>query len=244
MLHDTSHRPWPPPERPWALAMRWHDLLFMHWPIPPEQLRAAVPPSLALDTFEGTAWIGIVPFRMSGVRPRALPPLPYLSAFPELNVRTYVTTGGKPGVWFFSLEAARCLAVRVARRMAYLPYYDARMSVQPAGDGVHYMSERTHRGAPPASFRATYGPTGPAYRASPGALDHWLTERYCLYSADCQARVWRGDIHHARWPLQPAAAAVEVNTMTRQIGLRLPDVPPLLHFARRQDVVAWTLRRA
>ena len=243
MLADTDHRPWPLPQRPWALAMRWHELLFMHWPVPREELRARIPPTLSIDTFDGTAWIGVVPFRMGGVRPRLVPPMPWLSAFPELNVRTYVTAGGKPGVWFFSLDAAQPIAVRVARLLAHLQYYDARMSVACSGGDIRYTSERTHRGVPAAALRATYRPNGPVYLPAPGTLDHWLTERYGLYAADRSGRIWRGDIHHARWPLQPAAADVEVNTMTRQIGLGLPDVQPLLHYAERQVVAAWMLRR-
>jgi uncharacterized protein len=243
MLADTTHRPWELPSRPWVFVMHWHDLLFMHWPVSYDALRTSIPPPLTLDTFDGTAWIGVVPFRMTGVRPRALPPLPWLSAFPELNVRTYVTTGGKPGVWFFSLDAANPIAVRIARLVTHLTYYDARMSSKCFGGVVHYTSVRTHRGAPAAAFRGKFQPTGPVYHASPGMLDHWLTERYCLYAADRHGQVWRGDIHHARWPLQPAEAEVHVNTMTHQIGLTLPDTPPLLHFARRLDVVGWTLER-
>jgi uncharacterized protein YqjF (DUF2071 family) len=128
MITETSHRPWELPRRPWMLAMRWHDLLFMHWPMLHVALRALIPPELALDTFDGTAWIGVVPFRMNGVRPRGLPALPWLSVFPELNLRTYVTTGGKPGVWFFSLDAANPVVVRLARKLFYLPYYDAHMA--------------------------------------------------------------------------------------------------------------------
>jgi uncharacterized protein YqjF (DUF2071 family) len=243
MIADTTHRLWEPPSRPWVLSMRWHDILFMHWPVPPDTLRTHIPPSLSIDTFDGTAWIGVVPFRMTGVRPRALPSLPWLSAFPELNVRTYVTTGGKPGVWFFSLDAANRIMVRLARLVFHLPYYDARMSSERSGDAVHYTSERTHRGAPAAALRAKFQPIGPVYQSSPRTLDHWLTERYCLYTMDRSGQVWRGDIHHTPWPLQPAAADIEVNTLTQQIGLRLPDTPPLLHFARRLDVVGWTLER-
>jgi len=244
MTTETRHRPWELPRRPWGLAMHWHDLLFIHWPVPYDALRALIPPSLTLDTFDGTAWIGVVPFRMTGVRPRVLPPLPWLSAFPELNVRTYVTTGGKPGVWFFSLDAANPVAVRLARWVAHLPYYDACMSSQRSADTVHYTSVRTHRGAPAAAFRGEFQPIGPMYLAVPGTLEHWLTERYCLYAADRSGQVWRGDIHHAPWPLQPAAADVEVNTMMHPIGLTVPDTLPLLDFARHLAVVAWTLRRA
>ena len=110
------------PSRPWVLAMQWHDLLFMHWPMAPAALRPLVPPPLELDTRDGTAWIGVVPFRMQGVHPHLMPNLPWISAFAELNVRTYVTIGGKPGVWFFSLDAANPLAVRAARLGFRLPY--------------------------------------------------------------------------------------------------------------------------
>ena len=243
MIAETAHRPWELPSQPWMFAMRWHDLLFMHWPVPEQALRAHIPPALTLDTYDGTAWIGVVPFRMTGVRPRALPPFPWLSAFPELNVRTYVTTGGKPGVWFFSLDAANRLAVRMARLFFHLSYYDARMASECSDGHVHYTSHRTHRGAPSAAFQGHYRPIGPVFHASPGTLDHWLTERYCLYAADRHGQLWRGDIHHARWPLQPAEAEVSVNTMTQPIGLTLPDTPPLLHFTRRQDVVGWIPER-
>jgi uncharacterized protein len=243
MTIETSHRPWELPSRPWGFAMRWHDLLFMHWPVPFDALRALIPPLLTLDSFDGMGWIGVVPFRMTGVRPRWLPPLPRFSAFPELNVRTYVTIGGKPGVWFFSLDAANPLAVCLARWLFHLPYYNARMAAQCSAGHVHYTSRRTHRGASPAAFRGQFHPIGPVYYSSPGSLDHWLTERYCLYTSDRHGQVRRGDIHHARWPLQPAEADVSVNTMTQQIGLTLPDIPPLLHFARRLDVVGWTPER-
>lgn len=225
------------------MAMCWHDLLFMHWPVPAAALRRHIPEALAIDTFDGTAWIGVVPFRMSGVRPRCVPALPRLSAFAELNVRTYVVAGGKPGVWFFSLDAAEPFAVWAARRVFHLPYYDARMSCAPDREAIRYSSIRTHRGAAPAMFQGRYRPSGAVYHARPGTLDHWLTARYCLYAADRSGLLWRGDIHHAPWPLQPAEAEMEVNTMVDQIGLSLPHVPPLLHFARRLDVVAWLLER-
>lgn len=241
MLAATAHRPWDVPRRRWALAMQWHDLLFMHWPVPIAALRDRLPRSLELDTFDGAAWLGVVPFRMAGVRPRYTPSLPRVSAFPELNVRTYVVAEGKPGVWFFSLDAADPLAVRVAREVFHLPYYDARMSSLREGDAVAYSSSRTHRGAAAAQLQARYRPSGPVYRSRPGTIDHWLTERYCLYAVNRRGRVWRGEIHHAPWPLQPAEAALQINTMARQIGLELPAPAPLLHFARRLDVVAWLL---
>jgi len=218
--------------------MQWHDLLFAHWPLRPDVLRPLIPPSLALDTFEGDAWLGVVPFRMAGVRQRLSPPLPHLSAFPELNVRTYVVAGGKPGVWFFSLDAANPLAVHAARFAFHLPYFNASMRCDPTAGGVRYASVRTHRGAPPAELRADYGPIGPVRHAARGSLEAWLTDRYCLYSANRAGRVWRAEVDHARWPLQPAWADVRRNTMASQIGIGLAT-PPLLHFSRRLDVIAW-----
>lgn len=234
-------RPWPRPRRPWLMAMQWHDLLFAHWPVQPEVLRSLIPPALELDTFDGTAWLGIVPFRMAGVRPHYVPELPWLSAFPELNVRTYVSAGGKPGVWFFSLDAANPLAVRGARTLFHLPYFDASMSCTSDGEMIRYASKRTHRGAPSATLGMRYGPTGPVALASPNSLDAWLTERYCLYAANRRGKVWRGEIHHRPWPLQPAEVKIEDNTMADQIRLTLPVQPPLVHFVRRLDVVAWSL---
>lgn len=244
LASPDAFRPHPPADR-WSVAMRWHDLLFMHWPFPAAALRPMIPSGLDLDTFGGQAWLGVVPFRMTGIRHRLGPALPWVSAFAELNVRTYVTAGGRPGVWFVSLDAANPLAVRAARWRFRLPYFDARMAADPDGtDGVRYASERTHRGAPPAGFAARYRPTGSACRSAAGTLEHWLTERYCLYAADAGGRVFRGEIDHPPWPLQPAKADVERNTMAGQIGVRLPDAPPLLHFARRVDAVAWGLRPA
>jgi uncharacterized protein YqjF (DUF2071 family) len=223
--------------------MNWHDLLFMHWPIKSEAIRPYIPRALTIDTFDRAAWIGVVPFRMSGVAPRLIPSVPFLCSFPELNVRTYVIAEGKPGVWFFSLDAANRLAVEGARVFFHLNYYNARMRCESEGDTIHYHSTRTHHNAPPATLVLRYRPTGPVYYSYPGALDNWLTERYCLYAANRRGAVWRGDIHHAKWPLQPAEAEIEHNTMTDQIKVRLPDTKPLLHFAQHQKVVAWLPQR-
>ena len=227
--------------------MTWRDLLFMHWPVPAESLRPLVPPVLQLDTFGSSAWLGVVPFRMAGVRPRHLPAVRGVSSFPELNLRTYVTpkSGGEPGVWFFSLDAHSPLAVRLARTFFHLPYFDARMRC--AGErqeDILYESVRTHRGAPGAHFLGRYRPASAPFEAAPGTLEHFLTARYCLYSADERGRVYRGNIHHAPWPLQRAEAEVEVNTLAETIGVSLPDTEPHLLFSRLLEVVAWLPRRS
>jgi uncharacterized protein len=224
------------------MAQRWHDVLFAHWRVPPESLRPLIPKGLELDLFQGQAWLGVVPFRMTGVRPRLVPPLPWLSAFPELNVRTYVVAGGKPGVWFFSLDAGNPLAVKAARAWFRLPYFRARMKISEEGDRILYSSVRTHKGAAPAEFGGNYRAAGASFLAARGTLEHFLTERYCLYTADPHGRIYRGEIHHAHWPLQLAEAEIQRNTMAVPLGIHLPEELPLLHFSRRQDVVVWGLK--
>jgi uncharacterized protein YqjF (DUF2071 family) len=235
----ASHRPWPLPRGPWVMAQVWHDLLFAHWPVPVAQLRRIVPPPLPIDTFQGTAWVGVVPFRMSGVRLRGTPAVPGLSAFPELNVRTYVTVDDKPGVYFFSLDATNPLAVLAARAWYRLPYFHARMRFERSEDEIQYASRRIQSGTPLAELVIRYRPSGPVEPPEPGTLAYFLTERYCLYTASRRGHVFRAEIHHPRWPLQPAEAEVQRNTMADASGITLPDTPPLLHFSRRQDMVSW-----
>jgi uncharacterized protein len=230
---------------PYVMHMLWHELAFLHWPVAPAVLQPLLPAGLQLDTFEGMAWIAVVPFRMSGIRGRFLPPIPGTAAFLELNVRTYVLGGpqhqDKPGVWFFSLDAEHPLAVRAARLAFYLPYMDAQMQQQKQGHSWHYHSTRTHWREPSAIFQANYRPSGPVFSAQPASLEHWLTERYCLYSADQTGRVYRGDIWHQPWPLQPCEVELKHNSMTQALGIAL-DGPPLAHYAERLAVTAALIR--
>jgi uncharacterized protein YqjF (DUF2071 family) len=244
VTRTTDHRPWPIPGRSWMMAQTWTDLLFAHWSVAPAALDSVVPPQLPLDTLDGRAWIAVTPFGVRNTRLRPTLPVPFVSAFPEINVRTYVTVGGRPGIFFFSLDADSRLAVAAARRVYRLPYFRAHMSIDRNGRGVGFLSERTSPEAPArAEFRARYRPAGPTFNAAPGTLEHWLTERYCLYTLDDERRVLRGDIHHPPWPLQPAEADIDVNTMTAELAIDLDD-DPLLHYARRQDVVFWSLQAA
>lgn len=237
-MNATSLRTWPIPGRRWTMAQRWHDLLFMHWPLPVETLRTLVPSTLPLDSFDGQAWIGVVPFRMSDVRLRGIPSVPRTSAFPELNVRTYVTLDGKPGVYFFSLDAGNPLAVQVARSWFHLPYFRAHMSATWRDGWLDYRSERTHGGASPARLAVRYRPIGDAIPTEPGSIADFLTSRYALYIAR-DNHVLRREIDHIAWPLQPAEAVIETNTMLDQLGLTVPNAPPLLHLSRRLDVRVW-----
>lgn len=240
ILDETAHRPWAMPERPWVMTQTWHDLLFAHWQVDAGQLAARVPKSFELDLYEGQAWLGIVPFFMTNVAPRGTPSIPGLSAFAELNVRTYVRAGGKPGVYFFSLDADSAIAVRAARWLFNLPYFKATMRVDRTGTRVRYESARRGGGA---GLSVQYSPQGPPSPPVTGSLEYFLTERYCLYNLDRRGRPYRLEIHHPPWPLQRATATFGHNTMADAAGLTLPTQPPLLHFSKRQDMVAGGMQR-
>jgi uncharacterized protein YqjF (DUF2071 family) len=236
ILRQTSHRPWPLPDAPWVMKQTWHDLLFAHWKVAATELRKKIPAEFELDVFDGNAWLGIVPFRMTNVTPRGVPSLPWISAFPELNVRTYVRVGNQPGVFFFSLDAGSPVAVTAARALLNLPYFPAAMTVKTVGNSIEYHSERESDDR--AEFAATYEPQGQAFCAAEGTLEYFLTERYCLYHQDHSRAPYRLDIHHPPWRLQSAQAVFLRNTMAAAAGFRVGG-PAVLHFARRQDMVAW-----
>src|SRR5688572_4979733 len=244
ILDETAHRPWPIPEGPWVMTQSWHDLLFAHWPVDERALQEKLPAGLPLDTFDGQAWIGVVPFYMTNVAPRGVPSVPFVSSFNELNVRTYVTLHGKPGVYFFSLDADSTIAVAAARALFHLPYHTANMKIERQQGKVVYTSARQTKIEGIAEFAATYRPIGAVQTPQQGSLEYFLTERYCLYTVDNSFRAKRLEIHHPPWPLQQAEATIAVNTMTEAAGIRLPSTAPLLHFSRRQDMVAWPLRDA
>jgi hypothetical protein len=206
--------------------------------VPASALEPYVPKPLRIQELDGTSWIALVPFRMTGVMHRPLPDLPWISAFPELNVRLYVEHGGKPGVWFLSLDATNPLAVWAARTFFHLPYYQARISLTHQGDTIRYRSERRS-----AELTAWYRPTSGTYLSQPGTLEHFLTERYCLYARRPDGSLWRNEVHHIPWPLQKAEAGIERNTMFAFHGLRVEGPPALLHYAHRIDVVVWDAER-
>jgi uncharacterized protein len=234
-LDETGHRPWPVPEgRPWVMGQTWEDLLFAHWRVSADAVRAHVPDGLEVDQHDGSAWLGVTPFLVTGLRARGMLPLPYVSSFRELNVRTYVSAGGKPGIWFFSLDASSQVAVAAARRLYRLPYFHAAIELRRRGEEIVYDCAR-HDGK---AFSGSYRPVGDASRAEAGSLEHFLTERYCLYAED-GGRLFRAEIHHRPWPLQPAEAAIELNTMPPDWVALAGE--PLLHFSARQDVVIWPL---
>jgi uncharacterized protein YqjF (DUF2071 family) len=239
-LDHQDHRPWPLPDgTPWIMGQTWERLLFAHWRVPIEQLRPVVHPSIPIDIFDGSAWIGVTPFTVTGFHPRGTPPPPLVSSFHEINVRTYSTIDGKPGIYFLSLDAASRAAVHAARKLYRIPYFHADIE---ADDTIRYHAERKED--PPAAFEAEYRPTSEAFTAEPGSFEHWATERYCLYTLDEEQRINRGEIHHPPWPLQHARADIVRNTMTAPYGIDLQHDDPILHYAHRQDVVFWPLTLA
>jgi uncharacterized protein YqjF (DUF2071 family) len=235
-VEHLEHRPWPLLERGWTMGQTWDDLLFAHWRVPLEAVRRHVPAALEVEQHDGSAWIGVAPFRVTGLRLRGILPLPGFSSFLELNVRTYVRAAdGKPGIWFFSLDASSRAVVELARRMYKLPYFHARISAARRGEWIDYGCARLdERGR---VFNGRYRPDGEVFNAEPGSLEWFLVERYCLYTTDEHGVLQRAEIHHAPWPLQRAEAEVELTTIS-PIEL---DGPPLCHFSRRQDVVIWPL---
>jgi uncharacterized protein YqjF (DUF2071 family) len=221
----------------------WGKLLFMHWAIDAELLRPLIPRQLSIDTFDGKAWLGVVPFTMWGIRASFLPPIPGTSAFHELNVRTYVHFNGVPGVWFFSLDAASSLAVWGARTFYHLPYFNAEMSLVQQGNSIEYHSARRDARGAPAQLDAARTIGEPLAQARSGSLEFFLTERYCLYSYH-REQLYRSRIFHQPWPLRSATLDAYQSTMVESLGIEEPKDEPLLHYAESLGVNIWPLRKA
>jgi uncharacterized protein YqjF (DUF2071 family) len=236
-LLETRHRPWPLPRGPWIGRQSWYDLLFAHWPVPVSALRSYVPHGLEVQEKDGSSWVGVTCFRLADLSLRRLPELPWVGRFLELNVRLYVEREGKPGVWFLSLDASSALAVAGARTFLNLPYVRARMSMTAQDGGFRFESVRRRRA--PAHFSAEYQPVGSMREAPPGTLEHFLTERYCLYTRLPGGRLARVQIHHWPWPLQDAVGQVAATELFAAHALPVSGPPALLHFADCQDTLVW-----
>jgi len=241
LIWDASHRPWPLPNLPWVMKQTWNDLLFAHFPVKFDVLRKLVPEVLPLDTYDGMCWIGVVPFHMTDIRLRGLPPIPGTDKFPELNVRTYVTIEGKPGVYFFSLDATNLLAIQVARTFYHLPYVHADMRIAKHEDMIEYESKRK---TGDARFSADYRPISKVYVAEKGSFEEWLVERYCLYILNSKGIPLRCDILHHPWLLQRAEAEIKENTMLSSRGIIVENDSAILHYSKKIEVRMWPLINA
>jgi uncharacterized protein YqjF (DUF2071 family) len=230
------------PEASPLMHQSWHHLLFLHWEVPAMELQALLPPGLDLDTYDGIAYVGLIPFTLSGVRPVGIPAMPGLSTFHEVNVRTYVHRNGKdPGVWFFSLDASSVLAVTAARAAYHLPYFNASIDFKASDEALPAVEFQTRRddsrGAMPANARIRYRPVeGPVQAARPNSLEHFLIERYILYAADEGKNLYKARVHHQPYPLQRAEVLELEETLVWSAGVRRPQEPALRHYARGVDV--------
>ncbi len=241
ILAIHQHRPWPLPQRPWAMRMEWQRLLFAHWAFPPDRLRPLVPPALELDARDGRCWVAVTPFYLEGLRMHPRFRFPATFSFPELNLRTYVRHEGKAGVYFLSLDVGSWMAAIGARLLYSLPYFHAHMRMRVASASIHYVSLARHRGRR-ADFEADYATIGPAFTPAPGSLEHFLVERYCLFTVRGSG-VYRTDIHHAPWSLQPARATIAMNTVAEAEGIDLPRHDQILHYAHRMGTLVWSPER-
>lgn len=211
--------------RPWVMHQSWYDFLVLHWAVDPAAVRPLVAPELELDLWEGRAWVGVIPFRMEHVRPRFSPDLPGISSFLELNVRTYARLGDRTGVHFLSLECNHRAAVEVARAWYDLPYFRARMSSVAEGGEVRYRSERLDPRGPPARYEGRHRPVGEPAPATAGTLEHWLIERYALFTAS-RGRAFIGDVDHTPWPVSRVEVELETQTLLASHGLAVDERHP------------------
>lgn len=239
ILTFTDHRPFPLPYGPWIMQQTWEDLLFAHWKVSPEFLSRKIPPTLELDLYKGEAYVAVTPFKMRDVKFRLLPPIPSAKDFLEVNVRTYVKKNGKPGIYFFSLDASSALSAIGARLGTNLPYHIAEMSATEADGTFNYSSYRKDE---PAELIGSYKPVSEIFESAPGSIEEFLTERYCLFQNIGKKILIEIDIHHVKCPLQHADAAFAKNTITRPTGIKLSDQKPLLHFSKSVKVILWPFK--
>jgi hypothetical protein len=253
LLYSVAHRPWMPPDSQWLLSQNWNDLLLAHFAIAPEALRRLVPEALTLELYDGAAWLTISPFCTSHMRPSGVPPLPGFSFFPQVNLRTYVTVEGKPGLYYFSVDTASLTAVWGARVFFRMQYWHSKIQVSGAtiqarkatGSAIHFSASRLHgpqaaNGA--AKLEVSYAPEGEAERARRGSLDEFLTERYCVYSWN-RGKFYRTEVHHQPWPLQRVRVEFRANSLADPLGLTLPKEPDVCHFSRSLKMLAWAPER-
>lgn len=241
ILQATDHRPFPLPKLPWVMTQKWGHVLFMHWPVPEEVLREHVPSLLEIDTFDGDAWIGILPFEVSDVRVRGLPRIPFYHSLLEVNVRTYVKHKGVSGVYFFSLDANK-LAIVLGARMLTLPYTKAKMRMK-KDSRIKYYSKRAGLNKNQAIFHGRYQPLATTFiPAEPGTLTHWLVERYRLWTIRGKA-LYQGDIHHKQWKLGPASTEMQTQTLTSFLPDKYFNEAPLLHYSPAQRALIWPLKK-
>jgi len=226
------------------MTQTWEHLLFVHWAVSPSLLRGLIPNELEVDTFNGMAWLGIIPFLMSGVRLRRMPIVPFTSTFPEINVRTYVKAKQKAGVYFLSLDASNPLITAIAKQWYRLPYSHANMRFSRQGQTIDFESRRIDKNSPSVQFSGKYEASGQLIAAAAGTIENWLTERYTLF---CQCsrsnRLYYADVYHEPWVLQKASVHMRENTMTNSLSIPLAINPDYAFYARGVQSYIWPITR-
>jgi uncharacterized protein len=247
-LVRTSHKPRPLPAGRWAMTQRWNDLLFAHWPIPASRIGALLPDWLEADTFQGSAWLGAVPFWLDRIKVRGVPAIPGLRNFPDLNLRTYVRDRytGTPGIFFFSVDSNNLLAIAAAHFIYHLPYFLAEMHLEQRSEREFAFYSRRRFASDRVIFKARYRGLGPSRRLveiRSGSFEHFMSERPCVFSTNRAGQPIRANLHHVPWPLEEAEAEIERNDLPAALGIKLPAAPPILHYSRRMALYIWQLER-
>ncbi len=240
----TSHRPRQLPLGRWAMTQRWNDMLFAHWPVPAQTLAEKLPDELQVDTFQGSAWLGVAPFWMDRMKIRGVPPIPGARSFPALSLRTYVRDQrtGVPGMYFFSLDVSSLLAVGVGKVFYHMPFHWAQMRLEQKSDREFSFYGRRLLSSWPVAFRARYKGLGPTHKLAEnrsGTLENFLMERSCLFARNRAGQTIRASLHHVPWPLEEAEAEIEQNDLAASIGICLPNEKPVLYYSRRLAVYIW-----
>ncbi|MBU8880406.1 DUF2071 domain-containing protein [Bacillus sp. FJAT-29790] len=243
LINEVAHRPWPVPSNKWVMRQTWSNLLFLHWPISSESLRPYIPPSIQIDIFGEYAWLGVILFVTEGVYPRGLSSVSLACKFPEINLRTYVIYNGKPGIYFLSLDSRNWASTMIGKSWFHLPYYYAQISFQQKGQAFHFQSTRKGKIDEPIKFSCNYAHSSEVYFTQEGTLDHWLTERYCMFSSDKGSNIYSVDLHHRPWPLQKAEAEIYTNTLFSPFHFDLSEVKPLSHFSKGIDALFWNIKK-
>lgn len=232
---DRERSPVPTPRGDWIMGQGWRDLLFVSWPVPVESVRSFIPGSVEIDTLDGSAWLSVVPFWMDRARFRGLPPIPFISSFPEVNVRTYVRSGEHLAVWFLSLDTQSHINVFLARHAFHLPYFYADVEMDRGGDAIRFRSVRRDD---EARFEVSYRPEGEEFTPKEGSLEHFLTERYSMVCADEDGDVYRGDIQHAPWRLRNVSWTPRAMDLVAACGIDVAG-DPVVFYAETTDVALW-----
>lgn len=243
MMKKQDHRSWPVPSKNWIMRQTWRNVFFAHWPVLPERLRPSIPSTLEIDTYQQMAWIGVVLFEIEGIYFRGLSPISVVHKFPEVNLRTYVQHKGKPGVFFLSLDVGNWASLVISKRWYHLPYRNAKISYRKEGSTFHCQSVRKGKSTIPITMKGSFTPNSESYYPEEGTIDHWLTERYCLYSLDRRGNIYCGDIHHKPWLLQKAQAVISDNTLPTPFGIDISEVEPILHFSKGMDTLFWNIKK-